>query len=326
MTDVQFNMGRTQEAVSAALADREVLVWRNRRLTHAQLTDRSRRLAWVLRERGLGAYAERAQLSNHESGQDHVALYMRNGNEYVESMLGAYKSRTVPLNVNYRYGAEELRYLFRDGRPRVVIYSAEFAESVAAVLDALPQDVVLIQVADGSGNPLLPGAVDYEGALAGGRPDVPADDLSPDDLHMIYTGGTTGMPKGVLWRQHDIFLAAMGGTMPGLWAPASSYDEVVERALSSAALRLLVLPPLMHGAAQWAVFVQLHFGGVLVFPDDNTRVDPVDALRTAEHEKVTGITVVGDAMARPLADEIEGGSYDLSSLGVIANGGAALSR
>jgi acyl-CoA synthetase (AMP-forming)/AMP-acid ligase II len=114
MTPVQFNLALTQEAVSAAVPDREYLIWRDRRFTYSQLTDRSRRLASYLHQRGLGVHVEREQHVGHESGQDHIALYMRNCNEFIEAMLGAFKSRTVPVNVNYRYVADELRYLFED--------------------------------------------------------------------------------------------------------------------------------------------------------------------------------------------------------------------
>src|SRR5258708_33669644 len=112
---------------------------------------------------------------------------------------------------------------------------------LAQVRDVLPDDVVLIQVGDHSGNELLPGAVDFEAALADGLPEVPFT-VTPDDLHIIYTGGTTGMPKAVLWRQHDIFLTAMGGQLPGAWEPAQSYDEIVQRALDTPPMRLMLLP------------------------------------------------------------------------------------
>jgi acyl-CoA synthetase (AMP-forming)/AMP-acid ligase II len=121
ITDTQFNLALAQEAVGAGVPEREYLIWRDRRFTYRQLTQRSRRLASYLYERGLGVHAERDQLAGHESGQDHVALYMRNCNEFIEAMLGAFKSRTVPVNVNYRYVADELSYLFRDARARAVI-------------------------------------------------------------------------------------------------------------------------------------------------------------------------------------------------------------
>lgn len=320
----EFNIGLAHEAVSATVPDREVLVWRDRRLTYADLTDRSRRLASYLHGQGLGVRRERPGLQGHESGQDHVALYLHNGNEYVEGMLGAFKSRTAPLNVNYRYVEDELRYLFLNAQARAVVYHAAFAPKLAAIRDALPDLRVLLQVADSSGNELLPGAVDYEEALASSSPELPPLELSPDDLYILYTGGTTGMPKGVLWRQHDIFMSTMGGRTPGVWDPVSSYDDVRARAAAGGGDAMLLVPPFMHGAAQWATFIMMSNGGKVVIPDDNTRMDPADVLRTVEREGCAMLTVVGDAVARPLLEELERGSYDLSSLAVIGNGSAPL--
>ena len=324
MSDVQFNIALTHEALSAAIPDREAIVWRDRRLTYADLTDRSRRLASYLHGRGLGLRRERSRLAGHESGQDHVALYLYNGNEYVEGMLGAFKARLAPLNVNYRYVEEELRYLFTNAGARAVIYHAAFAPTLAAVRDSLPELEVLLQVEDGSGNPLLPGAVDYEEALASSAPELPSVGHSPDDLYILYTGGTTGMPKGVLWRQHDIFMSAMGGRAPGSWDPARSYDQVVERAVAGTGDGMVVIPPFMHGAAQWASFLIMSNGGRILIPDENRRMDPADVLRTVERERAAIITVVGDAVVRPLLAELERGCYDLSSLAVVGNGSAPL--
>jgi 3-oxocholest-4-en-26-oate---CoA ligase len=323
MTDTQFNLALAQEAVGAGVPEREYLIWRDRRFTYRQLTERSRRLASYLYERGLGVHAERDQLAGHESGQDHVALYMRNCNEFIEAMLGAFKSRTVPVNVNYRYVADELSYLFRDARARAVIYHAEFAPQLAKVRDSLPEGVVLIQVADDSGNELLSGAVDFEVALAQGSPELPAA-VTPDDLHIIYTGGTTGMPKAVLWRQHDIFLSAMGGQLPGTWEPVQNYEELVQRALTTPPMRVMLLPPLMHGAAQWGAFTQINLGGTILLPDDNTRMDAAGVLSVAEREKASTMAIIGDAMARPLIAELERTSYDLSSLFLVGSGSVSL--
>jgi acyl-CoA synthetase (AMP-forming)/AMP-acid ligase II len=320
----EFSIALTHEAVSETVPDREVLVWRDRRFTYAQLTERSRRLASYLHGRGLGVRTERSELQGHESGQDHVALYLHNGNEYVEGMLGAFKSRTAPVNVNYRYVEDELRYLFLNAGARAVIYHAAFAPKLAAIRDALPDLEVLVQVADESGNDLLPGAVDYEQALASSAPELPPVEHSPDDLYVLYTGGTTGMPKGVLWRQHDIFMSTMGGRTPGVWEPVSSYDDVRARAAAGAPDAMLVIPPFMHGAAQWASFIMMSTGAKIVIPDENTRMDPADVLRTVERERCAMLTVVGDAVARPLIEEIEKGGYDLSSLAVIGNGSAPL--
>jgi acyl-CoA synthetase (AMP-forming)/AMP-acid ligase II len=158
LAGMEFNLGRVHDAIAEAAPEREALVFRDRRLTHGQLLERSRRFANFLLDRGLRVHRERASLKGHESGQDHLAIYLYNGNEYLEGMLGAYKARVAPLNVNYRYVDEELRYLLRDAGARALLYHAEFAPRVAAIRGQLPELELLVQVADGSGNALLPGA------------------------------------------------------------------------------------------------------------------------------------------------------------------------
>jgi acyl-CoA synthetase (AMP-forming)/AMP-acid ligase II len=321
---IEFNIALVHEAISEAVAAREVLVWRDRRVTYAELTERSRRLASYLHGAGLGVRRERAELEGHESGQDHVALYLHNGIEYVEGMLGAFKARCASVNVNYRYVEDELAYLLIDADVRAIVYHAVFAPRLAAVRDRLPHLEVLLQVDDGSGEPLLPGAVDYEEALASSVPQLPPVPHSPDDLYILYTGGTTGMPKGVLWRQHDIYMSAMGGRIPGVWDPVATDDDVVTRAREGSPATMVMIPPFMHGAAQWATFVLMSTGARIVIPDENRRLDPADVLRTVEREQAAMITITGDAVARPLLDEIETGRYDLSSLAIIGSGSAPL--
>lgn len=326
MTTQEFNIALTHEAISEALADREAIVWRDRRLTYGDLTDRSRRLATYLHRAGFGVRRERADLAPHESGQDHVALYLYNGNEYLEGMLGAFKARCVSVNVNYRYVADELRYLLQNSESKAIIYHSKFAPLLAEIRDDLPEITLWLQVADDSGEPLLPGAVDYEEALASVPADLPDVGHSPDDLYMIYTGGTTGMPKGVLWRQHDIFMSAMGGRTPGVWDPVTSYDEVVDRAVNGMGGVMLMIPPLMHGAAQWSAFILMHQGAKLVIPDENRRMDPASVLRALEREKASTMTVTGNAVMRPLLDEMKTEKYDLSSLTIIGNGSAIMTE
>ena len=243
---MDFNLAEINEAVAAAVPERECLVWRERRLSRARFNERTRRLANYLLSRGLRAHRERAALQRWESGQDHVALYMYNCPEYLEGMIGSFKARTVPVNVNYRYVAEELRYLLRDSGARAIVYHAGFAPTLAEVLPDLPELEVRIQVDDGSGHALLPGAVDYEAALAGSSPERPAVDWSPDDLYILYTGGTTGMPKGVLWRQADIYVAALGGRWPQ--GEPGSLDDIVANGNEAAGCKMMPTPPFMHGA------------------------------------------------------------------------------
>jgi acyl-CoA synthetase (AMP-forming)/AMP-acid ligase II len=318
-----FNLAEVHEAVAAANADRPAIIWGDRTWTYAELTERTRRFANALVERGLGAHTERDQLAGHESGQDHVALYLHNGNEYLEAMLGAFKARTAPFNVNYRYVAEELRYLLDNAQSKVVVFHSTFAPTLAEVLPDLPCVELLVQVPDESGNELLPGAIAYEDLLAAASTERPALDWSPDDLYILYTGGTTGMPKGVLWRQHDIFISAMGGRPFGQTEAFPDLDAVVETSRNGGAC-MMSAAPLMHGAAQWASFTGFTNGNTITLPTETKRLDAVDVWRTVEAHRVLTLQIVGDAMGRPLIDELDRTSYDLSGFLALVSGGAAL--
>ena len=323
---VSFDLSTVFRTVAKAIPDNEVMIWRDLRLTYAQMDARIDGVAHYLVSRGLGCHIERDRLAGHQSGQDHVGLYMRNGNEYLEAMVAGYRARVAPFNVNFRYVEEELLYLLTDSGARALIYSSEFAPAVQAIRDRLPDLQVLIQVADDSGNALLPGAVDYESITATPEPADGMPTPDGDDLYILYTGGTTGMPKGVLWRQHDIFMSAMGGR-PFTGGPElTTYQDLIDQVVAGAGLRsFLVLPPLMHGAAQWGVFNTISAGGWVAVPEDVKHFDADAILRLAERERVLSIPVVGDAMARPLVDQIEKGDYDLSGLMALTNGGAPLS-
>ncbi|OMC06563.1 acyl-CoA synthetase, partial [Mycolicibacter heraklionensis] len=320
----QFTVPEVTDAVAAAIPDRDMIVQGDRRFTYAQILERSNRLASYLHSRGLGCHTQRSELSQHETGQDLLGIYAYNGNEFVETLLGSFRARVAPFNVNYRYVRKELAYLLADSGASALVYHAAFAPTLAEVLPDLPQLKVLIQIADDSGNALLDGAVDYETVLADSSPEPPPVQPSPDDLYVLYTGGTTGMPKGVLWRQHDIFMGSFGGRNLMTAEEVSSIDDIVGPARDNPGVKLMILPPLIHGAAQWAVMTAINTGQTLVFPSVVDHFDADDVVRTIEREKVLSVTVVGDAMARPLLDAIRKGSADVSSLLVVANGGALL--
>jgi 3-oxocholest-4-en-26-oate---CoA ligase len=315
------NLAELSEAIASAIPERECLVWRDRRLTRRELAERTHRLANHLLGRGLRVRRERRELAGWESGQHHVALCLYNAPEYLEAMLGCFQARAVPVNVNYKYTAAELVPLLRDARARGLVYHASFAPTVAEIRSELPEMDVLLQVDDGSGARLLPGALAYEAALAEASPARPDVAWSPDDLYILYTGGTTGRPKGVLWRQADIYFAALGGRRPD-GRETSSLDEVVSRAVKGG-LRYMPTAPFMH-AAHWVAFDALHGGHTVVLQDETRRLDAASILRTAERERVNVVLIVGDAFARPLLDELRRGSYDLSSLKVVGSGGAVL--
>jgi fatty-acyl-CoA synthase len=314
---MQFSVAEVHEAIAASRPDDECLVFRDRRLTWSDVTDRTRRLANHLLAAGLGCHTERHQLQGHESGQDHLAIYLHNGNEYLESMLGAFKARVAPFNVNYRYVAEELRYLLNDSRATAVVVHSRFAPTLAEVLNDVPGLRVILQVPDESGHPLLPGAVWYEDALAGASPAKPDVQWSPDDLYILYTGGTTGMPKGVLWRNGDANVECFGGSQ------ADTLDGVVAEAAGG--LLALLAPPFMHGAGHWMSFRTWNMGGTVFVQSVPERLDPADIWGLIERERLNFLLIVGDAFGRPLLDGLAAHSYDLSSLTVLLSGGAPLS-
>jgi 3-oxocholest-4-en-26-oate---CoA ligase len=328
---VELDFPSICEGIAAARPDSPCLIHAGREFTWAETRDRTRRLASLLRSAGLGALDRPADAPGWVSGHDHVALYMHNGAEYLEGMLGAWKARCAPFNVNYRYVAEELRYLLDDAGTRAIIVQGRFVATLAEVLPTLrtPPSLVL-QVDDGSGSPLLAGALDYESALAAGTTHLPAElvgSWSGDDLYLCYTGGTTGMPKGTMWRQADFLVAALGVRRRD-GEEYSSLEELVADAKGS--VRALPAPPLMHGAAHWNALSAWIAGGTVVIQDIVDRFDATDILDTAERHRVTSLLVVGDPMARPLIDTLRaeraaGRRRDLGSLRHLLSGGAVLS-
>ena len=321
-----FNLSTVFDTVARAVPDQEVLVWRDRRFTYAGINARMDGVAHFLAGQGLGCHTERDRLAGHESGQHHLGIYLRDGNVYLEALVGAWRARVAPYNINYRYVTEELRHLLDDASTDALLYHAEFAPQVAALREHLPGLEVLIQVEDESGNELLPGAVAYESIVTTPAPAQAMPVPDGDDLFIMYTGGTTGMPKGVVWRNDDVFISAMGGLPFGTTTPYASYDEIARAATdANGGVTMLMLPPFMHGAAQWSAFHMITTGGKIVIPDNVHRMDPVDALGTAIREKCLSIPVVGDAVARPLVEELERGDYDMSGVAAVSNGGAPMS-
>jgi fatty-acyl-CoA synthase len=249
-----------------------------------------------------------------------VAIYALNGNEYLEGMVGCFKARCAPFNVNYRYVEEELLYLFDNSDAKAVIFHARFAPMLEKIRSQLTQVKLWIQIADDSGNARMADALDYEEALASASPEPPPGDLSPDDLYILYTGGTTGMPKGVLWRQDDIFYGALVSN----WKPESLL-EIQERVKGATRpIRALPAPPFMHGAAHWVAFNMWHIGGAVIVNSIVDRLDPDDIWSTVEREKAGILLIVGDAFGRPLIDQLDKKDYDLSSLFQVSSGGAIL--
>jgi 3-oxocholest-4-en-26-oate---CoA ligase len=314
---MEWSLPAVHDVLSAAVPDRDMLVWQARRRTYGEVAQRTRRMAAFLASRGLGIDQERSELERWESGQPTVALVLHNCPEYVEAMLGCLRARAVPFNVNHHYRPAEIGHLLGMTGARAVVYhrglGGLLAEAVAGLSPRVP---LLIEVADGTDEPPLPGRVDYEDAIGAQTGDAPLPEASPDDLYMVCTGGTTGSPKAVLWRQADAFVSAMGGR-----EDATAVD--LATTATASAERWFAAPPLMHAAAQWTAFSALHSGGTVVLHDDARPFDARTILATAARERATLMAIVGDAYARPIIAELERAPYDLSSLQRIATGGAA---
>jgi acyl-CoA synthetase (AMP-forming)/AMP-acid ligase II len=309
---MEYNLADLWEKVVDTVPDGEALVCGDRRLTFAATEERANRLAHHLRSTGVGP-------------GDHVALYLYNGTEYLEGMLAAFKLRAVPINVNYRYVEEELRYLLDDADAEAVVFHRVLVPRLAAVRDRLPRLSSFVVVDDDSAaDPALLDAVEYETALAAASPDRDFAPRSPDDLYMLYTGGTTGMPKGVMWRAEDIFFGAFGGG--GIGNEISSPEEIADRARDGRT-RCLPACPFMHGTAHWMAFSTLYTGGCVVIAADR-HLDPERLWQLIAREHVNFLVIVGDAFARPLVEALERldrERVDVSSCTVILSGGAILS-
>ncbi|MCH2409509.1 AMP-binding protein [Myxococcota bacterium] len=233
-------------------------------------------------------------------------------------MLGAFKARVVPFNVNYRYVEDELLYVLTNASAKAIIYHSTFAPALDSIRKKLPHLRLLLQVADESDNELLSGALDFEAALKEATPREP-ENLSPDDLYMLYTGGTTGKPKGVMWRQEDIIAAAL---LPRNCEP--NLNAIVQRALKGG-VRSLPAPPFMHGAAHWIAFNMWHIGGTVFVQSNTKKLDPEDIWETIEREGITALSIVGNAFATPLIDVFKNRAYNATTLRLITTGGAILS-
>ncbi|MGA0358423.1 MAG: AMP-binding protein [Ilumatobacteraceae bacterium] len=290
----------------------------DRRLTWAETDDRSDRLSGVLASAGLGCTAERATLPRHRSGQHHLGILTYNRLEYLESMVGCWKARVAPFNINYRYGPSELEHLLTLAATSALVVQGSLAERVAGIVDRLPDLRLILQIDDGSGAERIPGALDYEEALrsSGGAPTDRAP--SPDDLYLLFTGGTTGLPKGVMWRNGDAVTECFNGSRR-----ARDLADFV--AAAETGLRSLPAAPFMHGAGHWSALRALLGGGTVIVPEHDGRLDPDAVWAMVDREQVNLMLIVGDAFARPLIEALDRGHHDGSSLNVLVTGGAALS-
>jgi acyl-CoA synthetase (AMP-forming)/AMP-acid ligase II len=309
-----YNLADLFESVVDVVPDRTALVTPARRLSFAELDERANRLAHHLEDAGVRP-------------GEHVALLLLNGTEFLEATWASFKIRAVPINVNYRYLERELEYLFDNSDAVAVVVHRHFGPRIEAIRDQCPRLRHIVVVEDGSEDAVPSGAVDYEAALAAAGPErPPADARTGDDLFIAYTGGTTGMPKGVMWRHEDLFFAALsGGDATGMAGPISTPSELPGRVPEMPGVQLQA-PPLMHVSALWGSLGTLLGGSTAVLLSPG-RFDPMEVLATIERETVMICVLVGDAMARPLADALAEAleAFDLASLFVVASGGAILS-
>jgi 3-oxocholest-4-en-26-oate---CoA ligase len=278
--------------------------------TFGQLEERANRLAHHLAGCGVGQGS-------------HVGVYARNSISFVETLIAAYKCRAVPINVNYRYVENELRYLFRDADLVALVHDRRYADRVAAVLPDVPglRDVVVID--NGSdANFEQYGGVAYEDALAAASSERDFAPRSPDDIYMLYTGGTTGYPKGVIWRHEDVWRVLGGGIDFLTGIPMEDEWAQSRRGVEIGGMTRLCLAPLMHGNAQWAALASLFAGDSVVLVP---KFDPDEVWRTVERRKVNVMVLIGDAMARPLIETYLKGGYDASSVGFISSSAALFS-
>jgi acyl-CoA synthetase (AMP-forming)/AMP-acid ligase II len=312
---VEFNIADLFECVADAVPEREAVVCGATRRTYAELDERATRLAHALRAGGVDV-------------GEHVGLYLRNSVEHLEVMLACFKARTVPINVNYRYVAEELRYLCDDADLVALFHDADTAASVAAVQPPLLRMTVVA------------GSSDYEALVDSGSAARDLGPRSPDDRYILYTGGTTGRPKGVVWRQEDMFFGGLGSGNPG-GPPITAPEEIRASVLDNPAQRLrpflvdgdrveqfvsLALGPLMHASGQWSALGTLLGGGKVVLYGE-PHVDMELVLDLLERERVNACNLVGDASARPLLQALSDhpARWDLSELRLLGSGGSILS-
>lgn len=320
MAAVDYNLADLFESVADTVPAREALVHLGppgggvRRLTYAQLDAAANRLAHHLRDSGIAP-------------GEHVGLHLYNGVEYLQTVLACLKIRAVPVNVNYRYVADELARLYCDTDLVAVVFDAEFTGRVA---EAVPRTTMLRHLVrvgtppEGTAEPRIT-PVAFRDAEAAGSPERDFPERSGDDRFIICTGGTTGMPKGVVWRQEDLFFSGLGGGAP-TGKPVERPEELAERvALGGEGLVFFPTAPLMHGTSTLTAFIAFGFGQKTVL---HRRFVPEDILRTVTQERVTSLSLVGDAMLRPLVDALAGPlrDTDCSSLLSVSSSGAVLSR
>lgn len=309
---MEFNLADLFEYAVNNYSDREYVVAADKRRTYGEVEARANQLAHHLQQRGV-------------KPGDHVGIYAYNCVEWVETLWAILKIRAVFININYRYVEEELDYLFENADLVAMVYQREFAPQVKNVLPGVPALTHTVVVDDDSGASLDGlDSVLYESALEGMSIDRDFEPRSGDDHYILYTGGTTGMPKGVVWRQEDVFFALGGGINLMTGEAVATPQTLLDNTRANSPSTSLVTAPLMHGAAQWSVMARAFVGDCIVMM---VKFSGEGVLELIEKEKCTSLLLTGDAMAKPFVDALDTAArrYDTSSVKTITSSAVTLS-
>jgi acyl-CoA synthetase (AMP-forming)/AMP-acid ligase II len=308
---MEYNLADLYEAIADAVPDNIALASGDVHHTYAELDKRANRLAHYLQSRGIGP-------------GDHVGLHLFNGHEFVEAILALFKIRAVGININYRFVGPEVRYMIDNADLKGVITQRRFLPVINEATQGLEPLQALIVIEDGMEAVADQESIEYETALGQGSEERNFGPRSGGDLYIIYTGGTTGMPKGVMWRHEDLFFSGLQGGSPG-GDPVESPEQLVEQAQEGwYTVTMLPCAPFIHGAAQFTQWICHLTGGKLVL-QHGPSFDASRILSLVAEEEASTLSLVGDAMAIPLIEELRAGDYDMSDLAVIASAGAILS-
>lgn len=308
---VALNIADLAEHAIDAVPDRVALICGDEKLTYAQLEEKANRLAHYLIDQGV-------------KKDDKVGLYCRNRIEIVIAMLGIVKAGAILVNVNYRYVEGELRYLFDNSDMVALVHERQYSDRVANVLPDTPNVKTILVIEDGSDNDYQRyGGVEFYSAIAQGSPDRDFGERSADDIYLLYTGGTTGFPKGVMWRHEDIYRVLFGGTDFATGQFVEDEHDLAKAAAANPPMVRYPIPPMIHGATQSATWMSIFSGQTTVLaPEFNAD----EVWRTIHEHKVNLLFFTGDAMARPLLDALDTDhDYDLSSLFLLASTAALFS-
>ncbi len=310
-----LNIADLAEHAIDAVPDRVALICGDEQITYAQLEEKANRLAHYLIDHGV-------------KKDDKVGLYCRNRIEIVIAMLGIVKAGAILVNVNYRYVEGELKYLFENSDMVALVHERRYADRVANVLPETANVKTVLVVEDGSDDEYQRyGGVEFYSAIAKGSPERDFGERSADDIYLLYTGGTTGFPKGVMWRHEDIYRVLFGGTDFATGEFVKDENDLAKAAAENPPMIRYPIPPMIHGATQSATWMSIFAGQTTVLAPEFD----ADAVWRAIHDhKVNLLFFTGDAMARPLLDALQGAQdsgedYDLSSLFLLASTAALFS-